>query len=307
MPYQRTIKHEITLSGIGLHIGKNVNLTLKPSPPNTGIIFRRIDVSHVEPTRAIIANVTDGQLATTLGNNGTGVNTVEHLLAALAGLGIDNVLIELDAPEIPILDGSAGPFVSLLRTARLKYQNVPKKFVVIKEPITIRCEDKYIEAYPADRLILDCTIDFDHPLIKKQSFEWEFGYRSFVKEICKARTFCFRQDIDVLRANGFAKGGSLDNAVVVDKDGVINKGGLRFPDELVRHKVLDLLGDLSLLGHPIIGHIKTYKAGHLLNHQFLRKLLSHHEKWELTKIIPLNNTFIFQKAYFSPFIPNYPA
>lgn len=307
MPYQRTIKHEITFSGIGLHSGKKVNLTLKPAPPNTGIVFFRVDVPHAEHTRAVIANVTDGTLATTVGHNGTGVNTVEHLLAALAGLGIDNVLLELDAPEIPILDGSASPFVDILRTARLKYQNVPKKFVVIKEPIRVQCEDKYIEAYPADRLILDCTIDFNHPVIAQQSLEWEFGYRSFVRQICKARTFCFRRDIETLWANGFAKGGTLENAVVVDQDGIMNKEGLRYPDEFVRHKILDLLGDLSLLGHPIIGHIKAYKAGHHLNHRFLRTLLSQHEKWELTKIIPVNKSFVFQKSYSSPFIPNYPS
>ena len=307
MPYQQTIKHEITFSGIGLHIGKKVNLTLKPAPPNTGIVFQRIDVPHSEPTRAILANVTDGKLATTIGNNGTGVNTVEHLLAALVGLGIDNVVIELDAPEIPILDGSAGPFVNLLKTARLKHQNVAKKFVVIKEPITVRCEDKYIEAYPADRLIIDCTIDFGHQIIGKQSFAWEFSYKGFVKEICTARTFCFREDIEYLRANGYAKGGSLENAIVVDKNGVINKNGLRFPNEFVRHKVLDLLGDLSLLGHPIIGHIKTYKSGHHLNHQFLRKILSHYEKWELSQIVPINKTFVFQKAYSPPFIPILPS
>ena len=302
MPYQRTLKQEINFNGIGLHIGKRVNLTLKPAPPNTGIVFHRIDVPHSEPTRAILANVTDGKLATTVGNNGTGVNTIEHLLAALVGLGIDNVLIELDAPEIPILDGSAGPFVNLLRRARLKYQDVPKKFVVIKEPITVRCEDKYIEARPADRLILDCTIDFDHPVIGKQTFEWEFNYKGFVREICTARTFCFRKDIEELWANGFAKGGSLDNAVVVDEDGVMNKEGLRFPDEFVRHKILDLLGDFSLLGHPIIGHIKAYKSGHLLNHNFLRSLLNQHTKWELTKIIPVDNNFVFQRSFHSPFI-----
>lgn len=303
MPYQRTLKHEITFSGIGLHIGKKVNLTLKPVPPNTGIVFRRIDVPHAEPTRAILTNVTDGKLATTVGNNGTGVNTVEHLLAALTGVGIDNVLIELDAPEIPILDGSAGPFVNLLKTARLKHQNVPKKFVVIKEPIVVRCEDKYIEAYPSDHLILDATISFDHPIIGKQSLAWDFSYRSFVKEICAARTFCFREDIEDLWANGFAKGGSLENALVIDKNVVMNKDGLRFPNEFVRHKILDLLGDLTLLGHPIIGHIKAYKSGHLLNHAFLRKLLDQYGKWELTKIIPRNKTFVFEKSYYSPFIP----
>lgn len=302
MPYQRTIKHQIDFSGIGLHIGKRVNLTLKPAPPNTGLVFRRTDLPASPPTRAILANVSDGKLATTVGNNGSGVNTVEHLLGALAGLGIDNVFIEIDAPEVPILDGSAGPFVHILKSARLKFQHAAKKFVVIKQPIVVQCEDKYLEAYPADRLIIDCTIDFDHPVIGRQSLRWDFGYKNFVRDICCARTFCVRKDIEMLLANGFAKGGSLDNAVVVDRDGIMNKGGLRFPDEFVRHKILDLIGDLSLLGHPIIGHIRAYKPGHLLNHAFLRKVLEQHERWELNKVVPVNNAFVFQKTAPSPFL-----
>ncbi|MFH0813497.1 MAG: UDP-3-O-acyl-N-acetylglucosamine deacetylase [Pseudomonadota bacterium] len=306
MPYQRTLKHEISFNGIGLHVGKKVNLTLKPAPPNTGIVFRRLDIPRSEPTRAILANVTDGKLATTIGENGTGINTVEHLLAALTGLGIDNALIELDASEIPIMDGSAEPFVKSFKAARFKFQNALKKFVVIKEPIKISCEDKYIEAYPSDRLIIECTIDYDHPMIKKQSFAFDFSYTRFIKEISSARTFCLLEEVETLRANGFAQGGSLDNAVVIDKNGVLNPEGLRFPDEFVRHKILDLIGDLSLLGHPIIGYIKAYKSGHFLNHQFLRKVLAQYNKWELTKIIPINNTFVFQKSSHSPFIPVHP-
>ena len=302
MPYQRTIKHEINFSGIGLHIGKRVNLTLKPAPPNTGIIFRRIDLPHSQPTRAILANITDGTLATTIGNNGTGVNTIEHLLAALTGLGIDNIIVELDAPEIPILDGSAVQFVNFLRAARVKYQNVLKRFVVIKEPIVVSCDDKYIEAFPSDRFIIEYTIEFDHPIIGNQSLRWEFSYKSFIKEICSARTFCLREDVEKLRANGFAQGGSLENAVVVDKNGILNKEGLRFPDEFVRHKILDLIGDLSLLGHPIVGYIKAYKSGHKLNHQFLRTLLNQFEKWELSEIVHSNKQWKFQKAFQSPFL-----
>jgi UDP-3-O-[3-hydroxymyristoyl] N-acetylglucosamine deacetylase len=276
---------------------------LKPAPPNTGVLFQRVDIPNSTPTRAILANVTDGKLATTIGENGTGVNTVEHLLGALAGLGIDNALIELDAAEIPILDGSAAPFVKIFRTARCKFQNELKKFVMIKEPIVVRSEDKYIEVYPADRTTIEFTIEYDHPLIKTQQYSFCFGYSSFVKEISGARTFCFLEDVERLRANGYALGGSLQNAVVIDKHGILNPDGLRFPDEFVRHKVLDLIGDLSLLGHPIIGHIRAFKSGHFLNHQFLRKVLSEHDKWELTKIVPLKNKFIFQKSYHSPFIP----
>jgi len=306
LPYQRTIKHEINFSGTGLHIGKKVNLSLKPAPPNAGVVFRRTDVPDSEPTRAILANITDGELATTLGANGTGVNTVEHLLAALTGLGIDNILIELDAPEIPILDGSAVEFVNLLRTARLKYQHAPKKFVVIKQPIAVQCGEKYIKAYPSDSLVIDYTIDFDQPFIGKQSYNWKFGYKSFIKEICRARTFCLKDDVEKLRANGFARGGSLENAVVVDRNGILNKGGLRFPDEFVRHKILDLIGDLSLLGHPIIGYIKAHKSGHHLHHEFLRNVLDQFKRWELAEVVQSNNTWTFQKAFQSPFIPILP-
>jgi UDP-3-O-[3-hydroxymyristoyl] N-acetylglucosamine deacetylase len=269
-------------------------------------VFLRTDIPDSQPTRAVLANITDGQLATTLGSNGTGVNTVEHLLAALTGLGIDNIRIELDAPEIPILDGSALEFVRLLRSARLKYQDAPRKFVVIKKPIAVRCADKYIKAYPSDSLIIDYTIHFDHPFIGTQSYRWKFGYKSFIKEICRARTFCLRDDVEKLRANGFARGGSLDNAVVVDKNGIVNEGGLRFPDEFVRHKILDLIGDLSLLGHPIVGYIKAYKSGHHLHHEFLRNVLDQFRKWELAEIVQTNNTWSFQKAFQSPFLPIFP-
>lgn len=307
MPYQRTIKHEINFSGVGLHIGKKVNLTLKPAPPNTGIVFCRTDAPGSVPTRAILANITDGQLATTLGTNGTGVNTVEHLLAALAGLGIDNIRIELDAPEIPILDGSAAEFVKVLRAARLKYQDAPKKFVVIRKPIAVECGDKYVRAYPSDSLMIDYTINFDHPVIGKQSYRWKFGYKSFIKDICRARTFCLKDDVEKLRANGFARGGSLDNAVVVDKNGIVNKEGLRFHDEFVRHKIVDLIGDLTLLGHPIVGYVKAHKSGHHLHHEFLRSVLDQHRKWELAELVQSNNTWTFRKAFQSPFIPIFPS
>ncbi|MBN2467206.1 MAG: UDP-3-O-acyl-N-acetylglucosamine deacetylase [Deltaproteobacteria bacterium] len=302
MPYQRTLKHEISFSGIGLHIGKKVNLTLKPAPPNTGIVFLRTDVPHAEPTRAILANVTDGKLATTIGNNGTGIYTVEHLLASLAGLGIDNVRIELDAPEIPILDGSARPFVTILESASLKYQDALKKYVVIREPIKIQCEDKYIEAYPSDRLIIDYTIDFNHPVISKQTFTFDFSRKTFIESICSARTFCLREEVEALRANGFAQGGSLENAVVVDKDRVLNEEGLRFPDEFVRHKILDFIGDLSLLGHPIIARINVHKSGHFLNHQFLRTVLDQYRNWHLAQIVSSKSTARFQKVRRSEFL-----
>ena len=302
MSLQKTLEAPIHFSGIGLHHGEAVNLTLKPAAPNTGIVFSRVDHSHSEPTRAVLANVTSATLSTTLGFNGSTVNTVEHLLAAFAGVGIDNALVEVDAPEIPILDGSAAPFVHKLKSVRTVLQEEEKKVVVIKDPITVRSGDKYIEAYPCDRLIVDYTIDFDHPVLDNQSRTFSFSYTSFEKEISSARTFCFLDDIKIMRANGLAKGGSLENAVVISDNGIVNKEGLRFPDEFVRHKILDFIGDLSLLGHRIIGYIKAYKSGHALNHDFLREVLSQHNKWDLAKVVRLSDSYVFQRTSQSPFI-----
>jgi UDP-3-O-[3-hydroxymyristoyl] N-acetylglucosamine deacetylase len=303
MQYQRTLKHDVHFSGVGLHFGEPANLTVKPAPPNTGIVFSRTDSVDYEPTRAVLANVTAATLSTTLGFNGSSVNTVEHILSALAGMGIDNAHVEVDSSEVPILDGSAEPFVRKLKDARFTYDEEAKKVVVIKEPISVRCEDKYIEAFPADRLIIDYTIDFSHPLLQDQSMTFTFSYSKFEEEICSARTFCFLHEVEMMRANGYARGGSLENAVVIDKNGILNEEGLRFPDEFVRHKVLDLVGDLSLLGHPIIGYIKAYKSGHALNHQFLKEVLNQYQKWDLAKIVGSEDTYAFQKAYQSPFIP----
>ncbi len=300
---QRTIKHDIRFTGIGLHFAEPVSLAIKPAPPNTGIVFSRTDTLHYEPTRAVLANVTASTLSTTIGFNGASVNTVEHLLAAMAGVGIDNALVEVNASEIPILDGSAAPFVHKLKNASVSYQEEARKVVVIKEPIMVRCEDKYIEAYPADRLIIDYTIDFDHPLLENQSMTFTFSYSNFEKEVSSARTFCFLHEVESMRANGYAQGGSLDNAVVIGDEGILNTEGLRFPDEFVRHKVLDFVGDLSLLGHPIVGYIKAYKSGHALNHIFLKEVLNQYKKWDLAKIVRSEDSYTFQKAYQSPFIP----
>lgn len=303
MSFQRTVGHPVSFSGIGLHSGEQVNLTIKPASPNTGIVFSRTDNVHSEPTRAVLANVTGANLSTTVGYNGSTVTTVEHLLAALAGSGIDNAFVELDAPEVPILDGSAAPFVQILKSERVAFQEESKKVVVIKEPITVRCGDKYIEAYPADRLIIDYTIDFDHPLLEGQSFTFTFSYSQFEEKISSARTFCFLDDVKILRANGYARGGSLENAIVIGSDGIINTEGLRFPDEFVRHKVLDFIGDISLLGHPIIGYIKAHKSGHALNHTFLREVLNQYRKWDLARVVRSEDRYTFQKTYQSPFIP----
>ena len=303
MLYQKTLKHDINFNGIGLHFGQPANLTLKPAPPNTGIVFSRTDTGHDEATRAVLANVSAATLSTTIGLNGSSVNTVEHLLAALAGMGIDNARVEVDAPEIPILDGSAAPYVKALQNAHTTYQEEAKKVVVIKEPITVRCEDKYIVAYPADKLIIDYTIDFDHPLIENQSLNFNFSYSKFAQEVSAARTFCFLHEVEYMRANGYAQGGSLDNAVVISDNGILNEEGLRFPDEFVRHKILDFIGDISLLGHPIVGYIKAYKSGHALNHQFLKEVLNQYKKWDLAKIVPFQDSYTFRRITNLPLSP----
>ncbi len=271
---QKTLKDEIACTGIGLHSGKKVNLKLCPAPPNTGIIFRRIDLASRPEIKAHIANVVDGRYATTIGQNKVTISTVEHLLAALLGLGIDNIFVEVDAPEVPIMDGSAAPFVYLIKETGLKIQPVPKRVFVLKKPCIIKEGDKWIYAAPvADGgLRINFTIDFDHPLLKKQTYTFHFSPKRFEKEISRARTFGFLKEVKWLHEQGLARGGSLDNAVVIDEFRVLNKEGLRYKNEFVRHKILDLLGDLSLLGGLLVAKIKAYKTGHALNHKLARYL-----------------------------------
>jgi UDP-3-O-[3-hydroxymyristoyl] N-acetylglucosamine deacetylase len=253
---QRTLSAPISCDGIGLHSGAPVRLTLLPAPANAGIVFVRTD------------------LATTLGKEGVRIGTVEHLMSALSGLGIDNVRVELDGPEVPIMDGSAAPFAYLIKTAGVRVLDEPKSFLVVQRPVTVSDGDKEATLSPSNRFRIDCTIDFKHPLISDQSYAMEFSDRAFSREISRARTFGFLRDVELLKKHGLAKGGSLDNAIVVDEFSILNPDGLRFPDEFVRHKILDAMGDVALFGHPVIGHLKVVKSGHALNHKLVQKVLA---------------------------------
>ena len=277
---QRTIRDETSCTGIGLHSGHPVNLTIKPAPADTGITFIRKDLPSGPAIRATFENVVDTRLSTTLGFNGFRVSTVEHLMAAFFGLGIDNARVELDGPEVPIMDGSAAPFIFLLRSSGIREQKSPKRFILIKRPLEIREGGRSVRINPSQELKISYAIDFNHPLLRDQTFELRFSGKDFVKEISRARTFGFLRDIQTLRENGLALGGSLDNAIVMDDFRILNEDGLRYKDEFVRHKILDFVGDLAILGCPVIGHFVVKKSGHALNHQFLKKLIHSEKTWE---------------------------
>lgn len=272
---QRTLKEPITCEGVGLHTGATVKLSLIPAPANHGVVFVRTDVERPVEIHALAKNVVDtSSLATTLGKDGVKVGTVEHLLAALAGLGIDNVRVELDGPEVPIMDGSAAPFAYLVKTAGIRVLAEPKSFIVLKKSVTVTDGDKEATLSPASRFKIDCTIDFKHPLISDQAINFEFSDHGFSREIARARTFGFLRDVEMLKKAGLARGGTLENAIVVDEFSILNPDGLRFPDEFVRHKLLDAIGDVSLFGHPVIGHLRVVKSGHALNHKLVTRVLS---------------------------------
>lgn len=279
---QRTLKNAIRATGVGLHTGKQITLTLRPAPIDHGIVFRRTDLSPVVTIPAKAHYVGDTTLSTTLIKDGVRVSTVEHLLSALAGLGIDNAIIELNADEVPIMDGSAGPFVFLIESAGIQEQRAAKKFIRILKPITVVDGDKTASFLPFDGFKVSFGIDFDHPVFRdqKKTVSVDFSNASFVKEISRARTFGFMHEIEMLRAKGLAKGGSVDNAIVIDAGGIMNKDGLRYEDEFVKHKVLDAIGDLYLLGFGIIGEYSAFKSGHGLNNKSLRELLNRTDAWE---------------------------
>jgi len=280
---QRTLKNVIRATGVGLHTGEKVYLTLRPAVPDTGIVFRRVDFDEPRVIPADPFHVGDTVLNTTLIVDGVRVSTVEHLLSAMAGLGIDNAYVDLSAPEVPIMDGSAGPFVFLIQSAGIVEQDVPKKFIRIREPVQVQGEDgKYARFEPYDGFKVSFTIEFDHPLFNgsSQQAAIDFSTTSFVKEISRARTFGFMKDIEAMRQRNLALGGSLDNAIVVDDYRVLNEDGLRYEDEFVKHKILDAIGDLYLLGHSLIGSFHGYKSGHALNNQLLRQLLVNEDAWE---------------------------
>lgn len=279
---QRTLRHDIRAMGVGLHTGEKVFLTLKPAAVDTGILFRRVDLDPVVEILARAQNVGDTRMSTSLGTGKTQISTVEHLLSAMAGLGIDNAIVEVTAPEVPIMDGSASPFVFLLQSAGIKEQDAPKKFIRIKKYVRVEDGDKWAALEPFEGFKVSLELDFQHPVLKNssQSATLDFSSTSYVKEVSRARTFGFMSDYEWLKANNLALGGSLDNAVVLDEFRVINEDGLRYKDEFVKHKILDAVGDLSLLGRSLIGAFSGFKSGHALNNTLLRALLEDSKAWE---------------------------
>lgn len=279
---QRTLKNVISATGVGLHTGEKVRMTLRPAAANTGIVFRRVDLPQVVEIKADAYAVRDTRLASCLEKDGVTIGTVEHLMSALAGLGIDNIFIDLSAPEVPIMDGSAAPFVFLLQSAGLEEQNALKRFIRVLKPVEVRQGDKWVRFDPYHGFKVDLAIEFNHPVFERsrQSVSFDFASTSYVKEVSRARTFGFVQDVEAMRAQGLAMGGSLDNAIVLDEYRILNTDGLRFDDEFVKHKALDAIGDLYLLGHPLIGAFSGFKSGHALNNQLLRVLLADREAWD---------------------------
>ena len=280
---QRTLKNVIRATGVGLHTGKKVYLTLRPAAVNTGIVFRRVDLTPPIEIQARPENVGDTQLSTALVKDDVRISTVEHLLSALAGFGIDNAYIDLSSDEVPIMDGSAGPFVFLIQSAGVGEQNAPKRFMRIKQKVRIEDQDKWAMFEPFDGFKVGFTIEFDHPVFNEKdcNAEIDFSTTSFVKEVSRARTFGFMRDVELLRENNLALGGSLDNAVVVDDYRILNEEGLRYRDECVKHKILDAIGDLYLLGYSLIGSFTGHKSGHALNNRLLRELIADETAWEL--------------------------
>ena len=295
---QRTLKNVIRATGVGLHTGEKVYLTLRPAPVDAGIVFRRVDLDPVVEIPARPEFVSDTRMSTTLENRGVRVSTVEHLMSTFAGIGIDNALVDLTAPEVPIMDGSAGPFVFLLQSAGLEEQSRPKQFMRVKKVVEIGNRDKWARFEPFDGFKVTFTIDFDHPIFhsSSQSVSVDFSTTSFVKEVSRARTFGFLQDLETLRDAGLARGGSLDNAIVMDAFHILNEDGLRYEDEFVKHKVLDAIGDLYLLGHPLIGAFSAHKSGHALNNRLLRAIVADRDAWELVSFDdPEDAPIIFTK------------
>ncbi len=280
---QRTLKNAIRATGVGLHTAQKVYLTLLPAPIDTGIVFRRVDLDPVVSIEAKAENVGDTTLSTTLVKGDVRVSTVEHLLSAMAGLGIDNAIVEVSAPEVPIMDGSAGPFVFLIQSAGIEEQAAAKKFIRIKKPVTVELGDKTASFLPFNGFKVSFSIDFDHPVFRDRTAfaAVDFSSTSFVKEVSRARTFGFMHEFEYLRSKGLAKGGSLDNAIVVDEYRILNEDGLRYEDEFVKHKILDAIGDLYLLGNSLIGEFKAHKSGHALNNMSLRRLIEKKDAWEV--------------------------
>jgi len=283
--HQRTLDQEVNCSGIGLHSGKEVHLTLKPAPINYGIKFVRKDLPDNPTIPARFNYVVDTSLATVIGLDGAIVSTIEHLMACLAGLSIDNAIVELDSYEVPVMDGSAGPFTRMILEAGIREQKAERHFFVLKKPIELEQDGKFVGVYPDTTFKITCNIEFEHHLIRKQSCSIEVVDYIFEREVSSARTFGFLHEVEYMKRYGLARGGSLDNAVVIDNSDILNEEGLRYRDEFVRHKLLDCIGDFSLLGMPILGHIVTRKSGHAFNHAFLEKFFNKKTCWQ-TQILP---------------------
>ena len=277
---QRTLASPVSCSGVGVHSGKAVNLKINPAPVNHGIKFVRTDLLDSPGISAHFNMVVDTSLATVIGYEGFIVSTIEHLMATFSGLSIDNALVEIDAYEMPIMDGSAGPFTDLILTAGIESQDMPRSYFRVREPIELDGQGKFVGIYPADNYRITGTIEFDHPLIGQQSCSFDISEDLFADQISKARTFGFLEEYELLKRFGLARGGSLDNVIVIAEDRVMNPEGLRFPDEFVRHKILDCIGDFSLIGMPIIGHVVVEKSGHAFNHAFLEKFFDEKESWQ---------------------------
>lgn len=287
MILQRTIKETVSATGIGLHSGSKVTVTFRPAPADTGIIYTRTDLNPHVSIKCEPEAVRDTQLCTALVNlDGVRISTVEHLTAALSAMGIDNLFIDVNAPELPVMDGSAQPFIYLLESTGIQELPTPKKFMHVVKKVRVEDGDKWAEITPSDGFSLDLTIDFNHPAMDRelQHFHLDFSGKSFVKELARARTFCFMRDVEYMHAHNLALGGSLENAVVLDDYRVINQEGLRYPNEFVKHKMLDAVGDLYMNGHSILGSFKAYKTGHKLNNMLLRAVLADASNYELIAI-----------------------
>lgn len=279
MEYQKTIKRAVRCSGIGLHSGKPVNLRMLPAAEDSGVVFRRVDLCNAEiPVKQEF--ITQVNYATSISNGHTNIFTVEHLLSALYGLGVNNIIIEMDSDEVPIMDGSAARFVEILNSAGIIRFKRPNYFMQMLEPIEAKEGDRFIAIYPSDHFVISYTISFDHPWLRKQEKTIRITRENFIHELAPARTFGFFHEIELMRANNLALGGSLENAIVLTEHGILNEH-LRFPDEFVRHKIMDLIGDLALLDYRLLGHVVAYKAGHRLHSELVSKILEHREKWDL--------------------------
>jgi len=291
MNFQKTLKSALSCQSVGLHTGRKINMAIKPAASDEGILLVRKDKDHQETIKVCSENVTDTTLATTLGHNGTTISTVEHILSAFSGMGINNAVIEVDGPEIPIMDGSALPFVEMLKQVGICEQKKLKKYLVVKKPVHVSEGESYAMFVPSSSFEITYRIKFDHSSIGEQSYHLKLSAETYEQEICSARTFGFLKDVEYLQARGLALGGSLKNAVILDEKRIINKEGLRCPDEFVKHKILDAIGDLSLIGMPILGHFVAYKSGHKLNAMLLKALLDQENSWATATVSDIQETY----------------